>query len=63
MKNYNIENVMNGNASADEVTALKATNYVKWIELLQYRKNNNSNRLLRSSVKDFVLDAVFEQEE
>lgn len=63
MKNYNIENVMNGNASADEVTALKATNYVKWIELLQYRKNNYANRLSRSSVKEFVLNAVFEQEE
>lgn len=47
----------------NEVTALKATNYIKWIETLQYRKNNYTSRLSRSSVKDFVLDAVFEQED
>lgn len=47
----------------NEVTALKASNYIKWIELLQYRKNNYTSRLSRSSVKDFVLDAVFEQED
>lgn len=47
----------------NEVTALKASNYIKWIETLQYRKNNYTNRLSRSSVKDFVLDAVFEQED
>lgn len=44
----------------NEVTALKASSYIKWIELLQYRKNNYTSRLSRSSVKDFVLDAVFE---
>lgn len=47
----------------NEVTALKASNYIKWIETLQYRKNNHTSKLSRSSVKDFVLDAVFEQEE
>lgn len=47
----------------NEVTALKASNYIKWIETLQYRKNNYTIRLSRSSVKDFVLDAVFEQED
>lgn len=47
----------------NEVTALKASNYIKWIETLQYRKNNYTSRLSRSSVKDFVLDAVFEQED
>ncbi|HBF68374.1 MAG TPA: hypothetical protein DDW20_03535 [Firmicutes bacterium] len=47
----------------NEVTALRASNYIEWIEKLQYRKNNYMNRLSRSSVKDFVLDAVFEQEE
>ena len=47
----------------NEVTALKASNYTKWIEYLQYRKNNYTSKLSRSSVKDFVLDAVFEKEE
>lgn len=47
----------------NEVTALMASNYVKWIEHLKYRKNNYTSRLSRSSVKDFVLDAVFEQED
>ena len=47
----------------NEVTALKASNYAKWIEYLQYRKNNYTSKLSRSSVKDFVLDAVFEKEE
>ena len=46
----------------NEVTALKASNYTKWIEYLQYRKNNYTSKLSRSSVKDFVLDAVFEKE-
>ena len=47
----------------NEVTALKASNYTKWIEYLQYRKNNYTSKLSRRSVKDFVLDAVFEKEE
>ena len=47
----------------NEVTAPKASNYTKWIEYLQYRKNNYTSKLSRSSVKDFVLDAVFEKEE
>lgn len=47
----------------NEVTVLKASNYTKWIEYLQYRKNNYTSKLSRSSVKDFVLDAVFEKEE
>ena len=47
----------------NEVTALKASNYTKWIEYLQYRKNNYTSKLSRSSVKDFVLDAVFEKED
>ena len=47
----------------NEVTALKASNYTTWIEYLQYRKNNYTSKLSRSSVKDFVLDAVFEKEE
>lgn len=47
----------------NEVTALKASNYTKWIEYLQYRKNNYTSKLSRSSVKNFVLDAVFEKEE
>ena len=46
----------------NEVTALKAANYTKWIEYLQYRKNNYTSKLSRNSVKDFVLDAVFEKE-
>lgn len=52
MKNFN-----------NKATAPKATNYTKWIEYLQYRKNNYTSKLSRSSVKDFVLDAVFEKEE
>ena len=47
----------------NEVTALMASNYVKWIEYLQYRKNCETTRLSRKSVKEFVLNAVFEQEE
>ena len=47
----------------NEVTVLKASNYTKWIEYLQYRKNNYTSKLSRSSVKDFVLDAVFKKEE
>lgn len=47
----------------NEVTALKASNYTKWIEYLQYRKNNYTSKLSRRSVKDFVLDAVFEKED
>lgn len=47
----------------NEVIALMASNYVKWIEYLQHRKNCETTGLSRKSVKEFVLNAVFEQEE